>query len=291
MNLKIFQTIHKPFPRKSCDWITPVAVGNYSEPGVIKDNTGDNIAHLNPYYAEFTTMYWAWKNAKDYDAIGFYHYRRYLHVVHHEEYFQWDGKIDKGSHYQIDYTKNPDFLQNVVSDEYKSRIIDMLSATEVITGFPMRFDVTVPQQWIQHHPIDPLKVFFEELINYYPHRETLITSFFQQFGQIQWPVFIMKRDVFLAFAQELFTILHRVFQRIGTPYDAYNNRYLCFLVERYLPLWFIMQRINPSHVPTATFFSHMHNLQTGDPLPPGTTFGRQSGTTHVVPGYRAESFR
>ena len=283
MNLKIFQTIHKPFPRKSCDWITPVAVGNYSEPGAVKDNTGDNISHLNPYYAEFTTMYWAWKNAQDYDAIGFYHYRRYLHVMHHEQDFTWEGKIDKGSHFQVDYTQNQHFLETVASDAYKNRIIDMLSATEVISGFPMRFDVPIPQQWIQHHPVEPLQVFLDELVKQYPNHQQLIKVFFSKYGQICWPVFVMRRETFMKFADELFGLLHNVFAKIGTPYDAYNNRYVCFLVERFLPLWFMLHRINPNFVPTVTFFSNQHSIETGDPLPEGHRV--ISGTTSVRPGF------
>ena len=288
MKLKIFQTIHKPFPRYSCDWIVPVAVGNYSEANCVKDNLGDNIAHLNPYYAEFTTMYWAWKNAvADCDAVGFYHYRRYLHVMQHEQDFVWEGKIDKGSHFQVDYTKNDKFLQMVVSADYKNRIIDMLSATEVISGFPMRFDVPIPHQWAQHHPGKPLEVFYKTLMDMYPQHNEFIHAYFKKYGQICWPVFIMRKQTFLRFAQELFTILHHVFKIIGTPYDACNNRYLCFLVERFIPMWYMMQNINPNYVPTVTFFSHQHSLEDGNPIDPNSKVV-QSGPM-VQKGYSARS--
>lgn len=284
MKLKIFQTIHKPFPRYSCDWIVPVAVGNYSEANCVKDNLGDNIAHLNPYYAEFTTMYWAWKNAvADCDAVGFYHYRRYLHVMQHEEDFTWDGKIDKGSHFQVNYTTNQQFLETVVSDDYKSRIIDMLDATQVISGFPMRFDVPIPQQWQRHHPMQPLEVFYVELLRRYPKHQRFIEKYFADFGQICWPVFIMRKPTFELFAQELFDILHSVFQKIGTPYDAYNNRYLCFLVERFIPMWYMLHLINPAYVPTVTFFSNQHGIKDGNPVGPREKIVRLGAK--VQPGY------
>ena len=43
----------------------------------IKDNTGDNISKLNPYFAELTGQYWAWKNSNA-KIIGFTHYRRWF---------------------------------------------------------------------------------------------------------------------------------------------------------------------------------------------------------------------
>ena len=47
--------------------------------GYILDNTDDNISHLNLYFADLTSTYWIWKNAKD-EFIYSRMYRRKLNI-------------------------------------------------------------------------------------------------------------------------------------------------------------------------------------------------------------------
>lgn len=46
----------------------------------LKDNTGDNISHLNQIFLETTGHYWVWKNAKKSNYVGFEHYRRHINL-------------------------------------------------------------------------------------------------------------------------------------------------------------------------------------------------------------------
>ncbi len=71
--------------------LTPIQTGRAVAEDVfgemIGDDTGDNISSLNPYYAELSAQYWAWKNYSSLgspDYIGFMHYRR--HFIFNEGY-------------------------------------------------------------------------------------------------------------------------------------------------------------------------------------------------------------
>lgn len=79
-NLKIYILTHKQFEYEKNEIYEPLLNGSAlheSDFGYTRDDTGDNISKLNPYYAELTGEYWAWKNSTA-DIIGFCHYRRYF---------------------------------------------------------------------------------------------------------------------------------------------------------------------------------------------------------------------
>ena len=91
-DLKILVGCHKPcecpdIVKKHKDIYIPILAGAAESniepfwPGMIRDDIMNNISWLNPYYSEYTCLYWAWKN---YDMIGnpeyfgFAQYHRFL---------------------------------------------------------------------------------------------------------------------------------------------------------------------------------------------------------------------
>ena len=78
--ISIYVLTHKEFDFEENEIYKPLLNGSAllnEDFGYIRDDTGDNISKLNPYYAELTGEYWAWKNS-NVDIIGFCHYRRYF---------------------------------------------------------------------------------------------------------------------------------------------------------------------------------------------------------------------
>jgi len=60
----------------------PVGLGeNKFSSNCFSDKTGENIAHKNPYYGEYTFHYWIWKNYLDKidtEWVGFCQYRKFF---------------------------------------------------------------------------------------------------------------------------------------------------------------------------------------------------------------------
>ena len=83
--LKIIVCTHKADSRiRNYAPYVPVHGGKALHPdmdlGFIGDDTGDNISEKNPFYSEWSVIYWAWKNCNDSEYIGFNHYRRYFKI-------------------------------------------------------------------------------------------------------------------------------------------------------------------------------------------------------------------
>lgn len=78
-NIKILIAAHKKFIAPKDEIYLPIHVGAEGKEalGYQKDNEGENISTLNPYFCELTGVYWAWKNL-DAQYIGLDHYRRYF---------------------------------------------------------------------------------------------------------------------------------------------------------------------------------------------------------------------
>ena len=84
MDVKIIVAAHKPYWMPSDELYLPVHVGAAGKEsiGFQRDDAGENISALNPFFCELTGLYWAWKNL-DADYIGLAHYRRHFSLHPH----------------------------------------------------------------------------------------------------------------------------------------------------------------------------------------------------------------
>jgi Domain of unknown function (DUF4422) len=240
MSPVILQTFHKEFLHNPmCDWIRPIGVNGFFSPAFLNDNTGDHISDLNSYYCELTAQYWAWKNFKA-DHVGFYHYRRYLNFLP-EPGFHENTSVD---------TENAaNAIAFLSTDAQKAALEKMLSICDVVTAQRSHLIPSVEAQYCGVVENAPWLAFLAELKNRFPGAVDPQTYFQVVSALPICNMYVMKKPLFDRYCEDLFAVIDPVFQKIGAPYNAYNNRYPGFLAERFLGYWLHIHNICAIEVP------------------------------------------
>ena len=84
--VRIVIAAHKKYQMPTDPMYLPVQVGAAGKEsiGYQRDDEGDNISSLNPFFCELTGLYWAWKNL-DAEYVGLAHYRRHFSKHPHDK--------------------------------------------------------------------------------------------------------------------------------------------------------------------------------------------------------------
>ncbi len=95
MEVKIIIAAHKKYRMPTDEMYLPVHVGASGKEsiGYQRDDEGENISVLNPFFCELTGLYWAWKNIHA-DYIGLVHYRRHFSSNPHSKDI-WNNVLKK----------------------------------------------------------------------------------------------------------------------------------------------------------------------------------------------------
>ena len=137
----------------------PVHVGAAGKEniGYQRDDEGQNISELNPYFCELTGIYWAWKNL-DADYIGLVHYRRHFSRHPHRKNL-WNAvlrydeiRAELGKFRVFVPGKRRYFIETLYSHYAHTHHIQQLDETRKIIWercpeYITSFDKTVKQRW------------------------------------------------------------------------------------------------------------------------------------------------
>ncbi len=219
----IYILTHKKFDYKEDGMHLPLLNGSSllkEDFGYIRDDQGDNISKLNPYYAELTGQYWAWKNSNA-EIIGFCHYRRY-------------------------FTKN---LSLKIIE--KEEIEEILTEYDIILPKKRRLDKTVIEDIdFTHKEFDICQKkedydLLREIIK--EDHPDYIESFdeFLNSSEIYWfNMYILKKELFDEYFNWLYDILEKFRLRNDfSTYEEGNTRVLGYLSERLLNVFIIKNKL------------------------------------------------
>lgn len=216
-NMKIYILTHKKFDYEKNNLYEPLLNGSallQDDFGYTRDDTGDNISNLNPYYAELTGEYWAWKNS-NVDIIGFCHYRRY-------------------------------FVKNILLKKLDEKdILNMLKDYDIILPQKRYLDKTnIEEIKIGHdelnicQTVDDYDLLREIIKEKSPEYLESFDEVLQE-KEIYWyNIYICKKELFDDYFEWMFTILEEFRQKTDfSKYKEGNTRVLGYLSERLINVY------------------------------------------------------
>ncbi|MFT9424781.1 MAG: DUF4422 domain-containing protein [Acetobacter syzygii] len=229
--------------------LEPIQVGKALSPvalDMIADDTGENISKKNPSYCEMTGVYWAWKNDRQSEYIGFMHYRRFLDFSSSAQ--KRDTTLGGTGIGRLD----DDFLNNCGLT--RQNMAQVLAQCEGV--IPEPFNVkgigykTLEDQYrgTKGHHIKDFMAAKSVIHDLYPDD----VVFFEKMasGSLLYPcnIFVFKRDLFLEYCAWVFPILEEVEKRIDTSgYNQQEKRVIGYLSERLFTAFILKIRATHPH--------------------------------------------
>lgn len=231
------------------DVYKPLQVGSAncsSRLTMLQDDDGESISNLNKSFCEMTGIYWAWKNDRTSDYIGFSHYRRLFSFKNNT-----GQKVDAHGMIYADQIEE-DFEQRFGLDAFNVKNV-VLKYDMVL---PHYFDVTiidgiksVREQYASSpsHHVQHLDLVSQIIGSTSPGDLKYLKEVFD--GKYFYPanMFVMSRQLFDSYCEWIFPILFRLEKKIDVMgLGAAERRAVGFIAERLLTVFVLKQRDSSS---------------------------------------------
>lgn len=225
MDIKILVVTHKKCFMPTGRLYLPIQVGKGEDiqEGIIRDNTGDNIADKNANYCELTAMYWAWKNLNA-DYIGLAHYRRHFSCKKKGD--KWNSVLNDAEAQELCKENN------VILPRKRNYFIE-----------------TNYSQYVHAHHAEDLDKTREILAEKYPAYLPAYDASMKRTSGHRFNMFIMSKKLFNQYCSWLFDILFTLEQRLDIScYNSNDARVYGFVSERLLDVWLDTNKISYTEI-------------------------------------------
>lgn len=220
LKVVVIVATHKRYRMPDDEMYLPVHVGASGKESIDyqRDDIGENISELNPFFCELTGLYWAWKNL-DADYIGLAHYRRHFSFKPHRKNV-WENVLKRhdierylGSIKVFVPSKRRYYIESLYSHYAHTHYGFQLDETrkiieEVYPEYLDSFDKTVRRRW-----------------------------------GYMFNMMILERDVFDSYCSWLFDILFILRKRLGEDgLSPFHSRYYGRVSEIIFNVWLLEQQ-------------------------------------------------
>lgn len=230
MTALIYTAYHRPAPRVASRSVIPIHVGRARAsaplPGLIGDDTGENISRYNDSYCELTALYWAWKNAPaEADRIGLMHYRRLLDCPN--DHVGATVEITPRRLHLPDWCARLDAWLDGPGRE-----------VDIVLPRPHLMGRTLSRNYGYRHHIEDYGVARDLVARDHPEMLPTFDRVSQGRALRLGNIFLMRRELVDAYCGWLFPILESVANSAGDrPASPDQSRYIGFLAERLFTIY------------------------------------------------------
>lgn len=191
--------------KRAYPWEIPIQVGAVLAGRIVsdvRDDRGENISAKNRQFCELTALYWIWKNDRS-DYAGLCHYRRHFELSEEEIRRLGGSDID-------------------------------VAVTIPILNFP-----SVRDMYKNDHCIEDWDIMLDILRRLHPdYYETALKvqdgNYYYAYNMI-----LARKKILDSYCKWLFPILDLCEARCGQKSDRYQARFIGFLAERLLTVYFV----------------------------------------------------
>lgn len=236
--IKIFVSMHKEsYVPTDNSVLEPIQVGTALSDnkfyGMLHDDDGDNISKKNRRYCELTAQYYAWKNVKNLNYYGFWHYRRYFCFNKSLKPDKW-GNINCN---RLDATNEREYMIT------EADLLDIIPKYDIIIPNDWTCDegngiMTISEHWTKHFPGEDLKLLIEIVDDKAPRYKRNLLNVLYRTSAPFCNLFIMKKEFFMEYSEFCFMILEEFEKRSNhSDYNVEQYRLLGHIAERLLAVY------------------------------------------------------
>lgn len=190
--------------------------------GFTCDNEGENVSEKNPFWCEYTALYWGWKNQKDVEYSGLCHYRRYFNIEINER------TVDK-------LMADKDIL--VIKQD-----CPMLSKKDRLKNLAW---VTTSEDAI---------LFLDTVLYMYPQYEKEIMEyFFNSRLSIPYSMFVAKKEVFDQYCEFIFPLFFEMEKKMKPHGYSRQKRTMGYFGEFSLGLFVVCKHLKRKEIPLKAY--------------------------------------
>ncbi len=183
-------------------------------PGILGDNTGENISLYNKNFCEFTVQYWAWKNVKA-DYYGLCHYRRYLTFTSrtfkkNSEMHIMEGLLDKKTFTKYELANTPKI--RAIIEQNDVVVNEPADVSQIYT--PKGYKDSVYAHWEAYDRIyldkRVLPLLMETIKRQFPQYYPACQAYMGDHWHRGFNCYVMKKELFDAMCTFQFTVLFAI---------------------------------------------------------------------------------